>query len=88
MGYHVEIEATPAEYLVRLARGDRASAKRINTTIRGLAEDPRPHGSIKLTGQDGYRVRVGNYRVVYAINDTVRVVTIVKIGHRRDVYER
>jgi mRNA interferase RelE/StbE len=54
--------------------------------IRALASNPRPPGSVKLAGLDRYRVRQGDHRAVYEVEDTDRRVTIVKIGHRRDVY--
>jgi len=54
--------------------------------ISGLSENPRPHGSEKLTGQERYRVRQGDWRIVYEIDDDARIVRIFKIGHRRDVY--
>ena len=53
-----------------------------------LAEDPRPSGAEKLSGQGKYRIRQGVYRIVYAIEDEELVVMIVKVGHRRDVYKR
>jgi mRNA interferase RelE/StbE len=56
------------------------------TRIRGLADDPRPPGSETLSGEDRYRLRQGDYRVIYAIDDDRRIVEIVKIGHRREVY--
>jgi mRNA interferase RelE/StbE len=51
-----------------------------------LADDPRPPGSEKLSGQDRYRLRQGDYRVVYGVDDELRIVEVVKIGHRREVY--
>ena len=52
-----------------------------------LANNPRPHGSEKLAGyEDRYRIRQGNYRVVYLIDDAASEVTIYKIGHRKEVY--
>jgi mRNA interferase RelE/StbE len=51
-----------------------------------LADDPRPPGSEKLSGEDRYRLRQGDYRVVYAVDDEQPLVEIVRIGHRRDVY--
>jgi len=54
--------------------------------IEGLADDPRPSGSEKLSGQERFRVRQGTYRIVYEIKDQELIVTVVKIGHRRDVY--
>ena len=59
---------------------------RLVTRIRGLADDPRPHGSEKLSGEDRSRIRQGDDRVVYAIDDEQRIVEVVRIGHRRDVY--
>ena len=53
--------------------------------VVGLADDPRPHGSEKLSGQERYRIRQGNYRIVYSIQDIGLTVWVVKIGHRREV---
>ena len=62
---------------------------RILSRIEGLADDPRPVGSQKLAGQpDRYRVRQGNYRIIYSTKDEQLVVVDDKVGHRRDVYER
>jgi mRNA interferase RelE/StbE len=54
--------------------------------IEALAENPRPPGFEKLTGQERYRVRQGRYRIAYSIQDEVLTVGIVKVGHRKDVY--
>jgi mRNA interferase RelE/StbE len=60
---------------------------RIQTKIDELADNPRPNGVIKLEDSDkGYRIRVGNYRVLYDIFDDVLVVSVVRVGHRKDVY--
>lgn len=83
MTYHVEIEASALKALERIERGDQ---RRIVDKIRSLAENPRPDGAVKLTGADGWRVRVGNYRVVYVIEDAVLVVTVTRVAHRREVY--
>jgi mRNA interferase RelE/StbE len=64
----------------------RTDLRRVITRIRGLADEPRPPGSEKLSGEDRYRLRQGDYRVIYAIDDDRRIVEIVKIGHRREVY--
>ena len=69
-----------------LARIPKADVRRIVGAIRSLADDPRPHGVQKLSGQERYRVRQGNYRIVYSIQDEERTVWVVKVGHRRDVY--
>jgi mRNA interferase RelE/StbE len=55
-------------------------------TIQKLGDDPRPRGSRKLSNRDGWRVRVGEYRVIYEIDNSNHSVTILHIGHRRDVY--
>lgn len=61
-------------------------ARRIWEKLFGLEEEPRPPGSWKLEGSDGYRIRVGDHRVVYVIDDRARTVDIVRIAHRREVY--
>lgn len=60
--------------------------QRILERIRHLAEDPRPHGAQKLSGQESYRVRQGRYRIVYTIADRELVVQVIKVSHRKDVY--
>jgi mRNA interferase RelE/StbE len=60
--------------------------KRILNKIDQLAQDPRPPGSKKLTAEEKYRIRQGNYRILYTVEDDIITVTVVKIGHRRDVY--
>lgn len=60
--------------------------ERVRDAVGARAENPRPPGSIKLTGREGWRIRVGNYRVIYEIDDEQSVVTVLHIGHRRDVY--
>lgn len=59
---------------------------RVATALRALADDPRPPGCVKLTARDAWRIGVGNYRVLYHIDDGERMVTVVHIGNRRDVY--
>ena len=60
--------------------------KRVISMITRLADDPRPPGAAKLSGQSAYRVRVGRYRIVYSIFDRELVVDVVRVAHRRDVY--
>lgn len=60
--------------------------QRILQRIDGLADDPRPAGAEKLSGEEKYRIRQGRYRILYMIDDNVITVTVVKVGHRRDVY--
>ena len=64
----------------------KADLLRVTDRIRDLAKTPRPSGHEKLSGPEQYRVRQGVYRVVHPIDDDHRIVTIVKIGHRREVY--
>lgn len=59
---------------------------RVRAAIDALADDRRPPGAVKLAGRDDYRIRVGDYRVVYAIDDGDRLVLVARIAHRRDVY--
>jgi mRNA interferase RelE/StbE len=59
----------------------------IKKSISDLTVNPRPHGYIKLKGRNGYRIRVGNYRVIYDIFDTLLVVDIITVGDRKDIYD-
>ena len=60
---------------------------RLKPKIDALAQNPRPSGVVKLSGEDDlYRIRVGNYRITYSIQDNHLLVLVVKIGHRRDIY--
>jgi mRNA interferase RelE/StbE len=59
---------------------------RILRAIRKLADNPRPSGCKKLKGRDEYRIRVGDYRVIYEIHDDVLIVLVIKVAHRREVY--
>ena len=85
-----------ASYQVELTRSAEKDLKRIDksqvaTIFRGLedfADDPRPHGVKKLSGADRiYRIRVGDYRVVYEIEDDVLLVLVIRVAHRKDVYK-
>lgn len=70
-----------------LARFQEPIRIRILSAIGGLRQDPRPIGSIKLKGsKNAYRIRVGNYRVLYTIEDEIRIVLIEQVGDRKDVY--
>jgi len=70
-----ELEALPAK--------DR---RRLVARLQRLSSHPRPPGSEKLSGHDLYRIRQGNYRVLYSVEDLALVVLVIKVGHRRDVY--
>ncbi len=60
---------------------------RILERIDALRYEPRPQGSVKLSGKEYYRVRQGNYRIIYEIQDSQLVVIVIKAGHRREVYK-
>lgn len=60
--------------------------QRVVARIEALAEDPRPPGCTKLSGQESYRVRQGSYRIVYTVEDDRLIVEVVKVAHRKDVY--
>lgn len=81
--YSIEIKRSAAKELAELPRKDLV---RVVKRIQALAVDPRPAGVEKLSGQERYRVRQGNYRILYEIADEVLRITVVKVGHRRDVY--
>jgi mRNA interferase RelE/StbE len=59
---------------------------RISEAIDDLATYPRPPGAKRLVGQNGYRLRQGDYRVLYTVDDQARVIRVYRIGHRRDIY--
>ncbi len=72
-----ELEALPAALL-----------KRVDVKLRALAEDPRPPGVTKLQGKEGqgWRIRVGDYRILYTVDDAARAVRVYRIKHRREAY--
>ena len=82
--YRIELRPAAVEALRRIDPQDRG---RVQGAIALLGEDPRPPGARALQGRDGYRVRVGNCRIVYTIRNDILVVVVVTVGHRRDVYE-
>ncbi|TGK05469.1 type II toxin-antitoxin system RelE/ParE family toxin [Leptospira langatensis] len=55
--------------------------------IETLAKNPRPHGVKKLKGREGYRIRKGDYRIIYEIRDRLLIIEVIAIGHRRDIYD-
>lgn len=81
--YSLEIKRSAAKELAQEPPKDRG---RIIARIQALADDPRPVGAEKLSGQERYRVRQGDYRILYEIEDQDLRIMVVKIGHRRDVY--
>ena len=83
--YSLSIKPSAAKELQEIS--DNVTLTRLIEKIKTLATQPRPSGSEKLAGrQNLYRVRQGSYRVMYSVDDQSRVVDVVKVGHRRDVY--
>jgi len=83
--YSVLVTRSAAKEIEDVPSKDRS---RIVARIAALASEPRPVGVEKLSGAEQYRVRQGNYRILYFIADDVLVVTVVRVGHRREVYRR
>ena len=85
MNYRIRIDSRAAQQLESLPK---AIVERLDKAILSLAAIPRPPGTKRLKGMlhEGWRIRVGNYRILYKIDDGAREVSIFDIGHRRDVY--
>ena len=83
MKYRVIIRHQAEKELGRLGHDER---NRIGRKLLLLESDPRPTGVIALQGRPGFRIRIGNYRVLYEVDESSKTVTITAIGHRRDVY--
>lgn len=85
MTYRIELRPAAVRALRKLDPQDRP---RLQAAIALLAQDPRPPSARPLKGRAGFRVRVGDYRILYTVADDVLLVVVVTLGHRRDVYER
>lgn len=85
MTYEIEVRPAALRALKRIDRKDQA---RIRGAIALLAVDPRPPGAKALRGRDGLRIRVGDYRIIYAVEDGRLLIVVVTLGHRRQVYDR
>lgn len=81
--YSLSFKTSVAKDLRQIPKRD---VQNILKRIEGLANDPRPSGSEKLSGQERFRVRQGTYRIIYEIKDQELVIMVVKVGHRRNVY--
>ena len=81
--YEIVFKKSVSKDLKKIPKKD---VSKILKVIRSLAENPRPAQVKKLSGQERYRMRQGNYRILYAIEDDKLVITVVKVGNRRDVY--
>lgn len=82
--YRIVIKKSAAKEIERIAKNDRI---RIIEKIKSLLQDPHPKGSKKLSGQEKYRMRQGNYRILYQLIDDELIINVVKVGHRQDVYK-
>ena len=83
--YQIVIDKKALKELTKIPASQRAL---IEKKIDELATNPRPSGNKKLKGSEFYRIRSGDYRVIYAIEDGVLVITVVKVAHRKDVYDK
>lgn len=81
--YRITIKKSAAKELQDIPK---KNLRKIVRRIQSLAQDPRPAGSQKLSARERYRLRQGDYRIVYSVDDKDWLVDIVKIGHRRDIY--
>lgn len=83
--YKIEIKRSAAKELAKIEKKDRV---RIIERIRALSLNPRPPQAKKLSGEEKYRLRQGNYRVLYQIFDDVITVVVVRVAHRREAYKK
>lgn len=84
MSYRLEIKDSARKQIARLSKPDQ---RRVMVAIADLADVPRPGGVRKIVGADSaYRIRVGDYRIIYEIIDRVLTIYIVRVAHRKDVY--
>ena len=81
--YRLQIKPSAVKDIEALPHKDR---RRLVTKIQRLATNPRPPGCEKLSGHELYRVRQGNYRILYTVQDAELVIVVIKVGHRREVY--
>jgi mRNA interferase RelE/StbE len=81
--YRLEVKRSAAREIGDLPKAD---CKRVVAKIQRLASNPRPNGCEKLSGAEKYRIRQGDYRILYEIDNSTKLVTIVKVGNRREVY--
>ena len=86
MTYRIDIAPAAVRQLRTL---DPTARRRVQAAIELLADQPRPSGATRLVCGDGeWRVRTGDYRIVYEVHDDVLLVLVVAVGHRRDIYQR
>ena len=83
MSYTITIKKRASKALENIPQD---SYQKVRDGIRALAENPRPTGCLKLTGREGWRIRIGVYRIIYAIDDSAKKIIVLDIGHRKDIY--
>ena len=81
----LRIEKTPRKFLKTLNLSDK---RRIDIALSLLSENPIPPKAKKLSGRNGYRIRVGDFRIIYEIQKSILVVLVIDIGHRREIYRK
>ena len=81
--YKIEIKRSAVKELNSIPQKE---IGKILRKMKSLSSNPRPEGCTKLTNREDYRVRVGNYRIIYSIHDDILVIIAIKIGHRKEVY--
>ena len=81
--YNIEIKSSAVKEIKKIPQKE---IKKILSAIENLGKDPRPAGCRKLSQEEKYRIRVGNYRILYLIEDNVLIIYIVKVAHRKNVY--
>jgi mRNA interferase RelE/StbE len=85
MAYPVGVERRAQKVIARLST---EMQDRVEAALQALAEEPRPPGWRRLTNRGGWRIRIGDYRIVYEIDDDQREITVHRVAHRRDVCHR
>jgi mRNA interferase RelE/StbE len=83
MSYEISIISRGQRELEGLPKSE---YERVRDAIWSLAENPHPPNSLKLRGRDGFRIRIGKYRVIYEIDERKKLITILHVGHRKDIY--
>jgi mRNA interferase RelE/StbE len=84
MNYTIQIERSAQKQLAKISS---PFFEAISEKILSLEKNPRPNGCKKLTGRESWRIRVGDYRVIYNISDHILTVTVIDIGNRKDIYK-
>lgn len=86
MAYY-NVQILPSVIRKDLTAIPKADVQKIMGRIKSLEDNPRPIWSKKLSGREEYRARQGNYRILYVIEETIKIVQVTKVGHRRNIYE-